>query len=206
MRKPLIAMSVLLIAAAGIVRAEVAAEAIPPEVILQFGPLAVGLIQMQFPDPPVKVDPSADKAVGYHVQEAYAVMALPDRSLTAKSVDDAGEKEVPVGVIATRALSVQEKDSVVSGDRLAVADFNGVFKIPLFFLSVKSKGADRELEVYSKGGKSILSVPLKKQASDAATPLNVHLSNIDTEKKRLDVTVSLGGAYEGTINLGAVEL
>jgi hypothetical protein len=206
MRKPLIAMSVLLIAAAGVVRAEVTAEAIPPEVILQFGPLAVGLIQMQFPNPPVKIDPAADKAVGYHVKEDFAVMALPDKNLTAKLVDDAGETEVPVGVIATRALSVQEKDAVVSGDRLAVADFNGVFKIPLFFLSVKAKGADRELEVYSKTGKAILSVPLKKQAGDAASPLNLRLTNIDVEKKKLDATVSLGGAYEGTINLGAVEL
>ena len=206
MRKRLIGAAVLLIAAAGVVRAEIAAEAIPPDFIIQFCPLAVALIQQQFPNPPVKVDPAADKAVGYHVKEMFAVVAMPDKNLTAKVVDDAGETEVPVGVIATRSLSLQEKDTVVNGDRLAVADFNGMFKIPLFFLSVKSKGTERELEVYSKSGKSILSVPLKKQASDAATPLNIRLTNIDAEKKKLDVTVSLGGAYEGTINLGAVEL
>jgi hypothetical protein len=206
MRKQLIGISMLLIAAAGVVRAEIAAEAIPANLIAQFGPFAVGLIQQQFPDPPVKVDPIAEKAVGYHVKEAYAVMVMPDKNLTAKVVEEAGEKEVPVGVLATRALSVQEKDAVVSGDRLAVADFNGQIKLPVFFLSVKSKGADRELEVYSKEGKPLLSVPLKKQAGDAELPLNVRLSNIDAEKKKLDATLSLGGTYEGTLNLGAVEL
>lgn len=205
MRKPLIGMSVLLIAVAGVVRAEVAAEAIPPDFLAQFSPFAVALIQQQFPNPPVKIDPQADKAVGYHVKEAFAVVAMPDKGLTAKAVEDAGETEVPVGVLATRSLSLQEKDAVVDGDRLAVADFNGMFKIPVFFLSVKSKGTDRELEVYSKTGKVILSVPLKKQASDAAMPLNVRLTNIDTEKKKLDATVTLNGAYEGTLNLGFVE-
>lgn len=206
MRKRLIGIPLLLIAAAGVVRAEVAAEAIPPDFLAQFSPFAVALIQQQFPDPPVKIDPAADKAVGYHVKEMFGVVAMPDKNLSAKAVEEAGEKEVPVGVIATRALSLQEKDAVVNGDRLAVADFNGMFKIPVFFLSVKSKGAERELEVYSKNGKPVLTVPLKKQSSDAATPLNIRLTNIDAEKRKLDATVSLGGAYEGTLNLGAVDL
>jgi hypothetical protein len=199
-------MAAMLAVTVGIAHAEVVADAIPADVLAQVAMFAVPLIQTQFPNPPVKIDPATDKVIGYHVDQKVALLMMPDKAFTAKSIEEAGEKEVPVGVIATRSLSLQEKDAVVGGDRLAVADFNGLYKLPVFFLAVKGNGADRILEVYSKEGKSLLSVPLKKQASDAAIPLNVKLTNIDLEKKKMDATLSLGGAYEGTLNLGIVEL
>ena len=205
-RKKLIGIAAVLVLAAGVARADVEAMAISPDYLAQVAPLAILLIQQQFPNAPVKVDPAADKAVGYHVEQKVGVVAMPDKNFSAKSIDEAGEKEVPVGVIATLSLSVQDKDTVISGDRLAVADLNGMAKLPLFFLAAHAKGADRVLEVYSKDGKPLVSIPLKKQASDAAMPLNVKLTNIKIEDKKLDATLILGGAYEGTLNLGVLQL
>jgi hypothetical protein len=205
-KRQLIGITAVLVLAAGIARAEAVAMAISPDYLAQVAPLAILLIQQQFPNAPVKVDPAADKVVGYHVDQKVGVVAMPDKNFTAKTIDDAGEKEVPVGVIATLALSVQDKDTVFSGDRLAVADLNGMAKLPLFFLAAKANGADRVLEVYSKDGKPLVSIPLKKQASDPAMPLNVKLTNIKIEDKKLDATLSLGGAYEGTLPLGVLQL
>ncbi|MGV3723664.1 MAG: hypothetical protein ACO1SX_22430 [Actinomycetota bacterium] len=136
MRKTLIALTVATAAVAGVARAETIAEAIPAEILGQYGLIAVLVIQQQFPNPPVKIDPAADRAVGYHVQQKAGVVAMPDRNLTLKSIEEATDKEVPVGVIATQSLSLQEKDSVIKADRLAVADLYGQIKLPLFFLAV----------------------------------------------------------------------
>ena len=49
-------------------------------------------------------------------------------------------------------------------------------------------------------------MPVKKQAGDANMPMAIKLTNIDLEKKKLDVTVSLGGAYESTLKLAYIDL
>lgn len=205
MRKTLIALTVATAAVVGVARAETMAEAIPAEILGQYGLIAVLVIQQQFPNPPVKVDPAADRAVGYHIQQKAGVVAMPDRNFTLKSIEEATDKDVPVGVIATQSLSLQEKDSVIKADRLAVADLNGQIKLPLFFLAVKAKGEDRVLEVYSKDGKSLLTAPLKKQKSEGDQALGVKLVNIDLEAKKVDATVSLANSYETTLHLGVLE-
>jgi hypothetical protein len=204
MRRPLIILSAAL-AVAGGARAAVNAEAIPPDFLQQFAPFAIQLIQQQFPNAPVKVDPSAEKTVGYHVQEMVGVVLMPDKNLTAKVVEEAGEKEVPIAVLATKSLAVGDKDGAVNKEKVAIADFNGMFKIPVFFLSVKGAAADRTLVVYSKEGTPLATAPLKKQAGDAAAPVQMKLTDIDLEKKTLNATVSLNGAYEGTLKLGFLE-
>jgi hypothetical protein len=208
MRRRLIGISLaaMTLAGVGAARAEVAAEAIPGDFIAQFAPLAVQLIQQQFPNPAVKVDPATDKAQGFHVKEMVGLVLMPDKNLTAKGIDEQGDKELPVGVLATKSLSLEDKDVVLAADKIAVADFNGMFKIPVFFLAVKAKGADRTLEVYGKDGKALASVPLKKQAGDAASLLTVKLTNIDLEKRKMDAVFSLAGAYEGTLKLGFLEI
>ena len=68
MRKNVLCLSLAGVLCAGIsvARAEdVMAEAIPADFIAQFAPFAALLIQQQFPEPPVKVEPAADKAQGY---------------------------------------------------------------------------------------------------------------------------------------------
>jgi hypothetical protein len=204
MRKSLIAVSLALVAVAGVARAEEAAEAIPPDFVQQFAPFAVQLIQQQFPNPAVKVEPNAEKTVGYHVKEQVGVVLMPDKNVTARTVEEAVDKEVPVAILATKSLSVQDKDTVVNGDRLAVADFNGMFKIPVFFLAVKGKGADRSLEVYSKDGKAVHSEPLKKATGEATGDVEVKLTNIQLEQKKLDASIRVSG-YEGTVKLGVLD-
>ena len=203
MRKSLIALS-LAVATAGVVHAQVAAEKIPADFLAQFAPFAIALLQQQFPNPPVKVDVSAEKALGYHVKEQVGVVVLPDKNLTGKAIEEAADKEIPAAVIATKSLSLEEKGELIGSDKLAVADFNGQIKIPVFFVSVKGKGEERTLEIYSKEGKPLVSVPLKKQAGDAEAPVDVKLTNIDLEKKKLDATISLGGAYETSLKLGVL--
>lgn len=209
MRKPLVGLSLaaLILAGVGAARAaDVTAEPIPPDFIQQFAPFAVQLIQQQFPNAPVKVDPQTDKAQGFHVKEMLGVVMMPDKNLTAEAIEKAADKDVPVAVLATKGLSVQNKDAVVGADKVAVADFNGMFKIPVFFLAIRGKGDDRTLEVYSKDGTSIDSVPVKKMAGDKESPCSIKISNIDIEKKKMDVIFSLGGAYETTVKLGSLDL
>ena len=90
MRKVALALSLALLAC-GTARAAVSAEPIPAELLQQIATFAVPLIQQQFPNPPVAVEPQADKAVGVHVQEMVGVFVMPDKNLTAKSVEGAGE-------------------------------------------------------------------------------------------------------------------
>jgi len=192
--------------AVGVARAEVAAEAIPADYIQQFAPLAVGLFQAQFPNPPVKVEPNAEKAHGYHLKEKIGVLVFPDKNVTAKSIEEAKDKEVPVGILATLSLTLETKDRVVPAEELAVADLNGQLKLPVFFLAVKAEGADRALTIYSKDGKALTTTTLKKQAGDANQPVGLKLTNIDVEKRKSDATVSIGGAYEGTLKLTYLKL
>lgn len=211
MRKNVLCLSVAgaLVAGIPMVRAaeNVMAEAIPADFIQQFAPFAVLLIQQQFPEPPVKVDLSAEKAQGFHVKEMLGIVLMPDKNLNAETVSKAGEKDSPVGVVATRSLTVEGKDAPVAADKLAVADFNGMIKIPVFFLSVKGKGEDRTLEVYSKEGTAVASAPLKKgAAADGDKPLAVKLTNIDLEKKKLDAVFSVSGGYEGTVKFSHLDL
>jgi len=207
MRKTFLCLSLAVVAAAGVARAEIMPEPIPADFIQQFAPLVIDLVQQQIPNPPVKVEANAEKALGYHFtveqgeKELLGVVAMPDKNLTAATVEKATDKGTPVGVLGMKSLSLVDKEDVFKADRLAVAELNGIFKMPVFFLSVKGSGADRTLEIYSKDGKALVSAPLKKQASDAAVPLNLKISNIDAAKKKADLTISLGGAYESTVKV-----
>jgi hypothetical protein len=207
MRRLWLPLSLAVIAAAGIARAEVVAEAIPSDTIQTVAPFAVQAIQQQFPNPPVKVDPNTEKIFGYHVKQAVAMVVVPDRNLTAKAIEETADSDVPVAIVTTKSLSFREKDkeTVVSGDKLAVADVNGVLKLPVFFLSIKRQGADRVLQIYSKDQKPVLSAPLKKEGEASDAPLTVKLTNIDLEKKTLDATFFLAGGYQSTFKLGFLE-
>jgi hypothetical protein len=206
MRTALVGIPLALIAAAALAQADITAEEIPADQVQLYAPFAMQLIQERFPDPPVKVDLNVDKAVGYHVKQQVGVIMMPDRNLTAKAIEEVGDKEIPVAVLATKSLTVQERDAAVPAERLAVADLNGTLKLPVFFLAVKGKGEDRTLEVYSKDKKSLVSAPLKKQAGDANVPVGLKLTNIDLDKRSLDVKFSLSGAYEGTVKLAHLAL
>jgi hypothetical protein len=205
MRTPRLLLALVTLAAAAVAaRAQVIAEPIPPEVIIQVAPIAVELLSKQIPNPPVKVEPSAEKTVGYHVMEKLGVVMVPDKNLTAEKVEQA-EGEVPVGILATRALTIEDRGAPINGEKLALIDFQGAFKLPVFFLSARASGETRHLEVYSKEGKPLLSLPLKKQASETKTPVAVKMTNIDLEKKKLDLALSVTGTYESTLNMAVIE-
>lgn len=188
----------------GVARAETMAEAIPADFIQQFAPFAVQIIQQQFPNPPVKVALDAPKTTGWHVMEKVGFVLLPDKSLTSKTAEEASDKELPVAVFATKALALQKGEAALPSAEQAEADFQGMFKIPVYFVSVKGKGTERELEIYSKPEKPVLEVPLKKAPGEAAAPISARASNIDLDKKKLDVTVNVGG-YEGSFKLAVTE-
>jgi hypothetical protein len=209
MKKSLIALGLMVGLTAGAVRAAaVEPEEIPAEFIQQFAPIATLLYQQQFPNPPVKVDPNAEKALGYHVKQEVAALAIPDKALSEAVLNEAKDKDVPVGVITAKSLSLiaKDKDETLPNEKLAVLDIQGQIKLALFFLAVQSEGDNKVLRIYGKDAKEpIATVPLKKMAGDAAKPIALKLTNVDTDKKRADMTLSLGGAYEGTVKLGFAE-
>jgi hypothetical protein len=206
MRKTVLTLSLVGLAAAGIARAEVAAEAIPPATVSAIAPIAAKLLQEQVQMPPVKVDLNPDKALGYHVQQKVAVVLMPDRAITAKAIEEVADKEIPVCVVATKSLCFQDKDVVISGDKLSYVEFEGTFKLPVFFLTVKGKDDERSLTIYSKNNTPLTTCALKKEAGDPETPVQVKLSNIDLEKKSLEVTFNIGGAYQSApMKMGFVD-
>lgn len=192
----------LLLLTAGIAWAQVVAEPIPKDALQLYAPIASQLIQTQFPNPPVKVDVDPSKAVGMHFQEKYGVFAMPDKTLTAESVSGAAEGGTPVGILATKDLAVADGAGSVQPDKISIADLNGMVKLPVFFLSVRSKGEERMLDVFSKDMKPLVTTPVKKVEGAAAAGISLKLMNIDLEKKTADAIVGLGGSYEATVRLG----
>lgn len=206
MRKLWIGLAVACVAAAA-ARAQIAAEPIPAEFLQQFAPFATALFQQQFPNPPVKLDLQADKAVGYHVKEMVGIVAVPDRNLSARAIEEIADRELPAGVVTTKSLSIQDRDTVINGDRLALLDLNGAAKLPVFFLAIRASGNERVLAIYAReAGKPLLTVPLKKQAGDLERPIALKLANIDPEKRTLEATLSFAGSYEATLKMAYVEL
>jgi hypothetical protein len=206
MKKGLIALGLIVGLAAGVRAADaVEAEAIPPDFIQQFAPVATLFFQQQFPNPPVKIDPNAEKALGYHVKESVAALAIPDKALTEAVIKDAKDKDVPVGVLTCKSLSLlaKDKDETLPADKVAILDIQGQIKLSVFFLAVQGEGDNRTLRIYSKDTKDPVAIaPLKKMSGDANNPIGMKLTNIDPEKKRAEMTLNLGGAYEGTVKLG----
>jgi hypothetical protein len=181
------------------------AEEVPPEQIQVYAPLAIQNAQAQFPNPPVKVDHDLQKVTGYHVQEKVGVFLFPDKNLSAKAAAEAGEKGIPVGVLVTKDLSLSDNGTAVPADRLAILEFGGAVKLPLFFLSLVGKGEERLLEVFSKDGKALAQVPLKKLETPIDSSLRQKLTNIDLEKKQVDVELTVGGSYFTTLHLAVTQ-
>lgn len=192
---------------AGVARAAVEAEAIPEDFIKQFAPIAVQLMQQQFPTPPVKVDLDADKTQGMHVPDSLGVVLIPDRTLTEKTVAEAKDKKAPVAALIMRALSVEKEGAAVAADKVALLDVMGTFKLPTFFLDVKGdKEEGRTLELYSKkDDEPVVTAPLTKKEGETKSTLTVKLTNIDPEKKKADAILRFPGGYEASVKLAFVE-
>jgi hypothetical protein len=191
-------------AGAGAARAQVTAEAIPLELVRQYAPFLVLVIQQQFPEPPVKLEPNAEKIQAFHIQENAGVVLLPDRKLTLDVLNEDDEREVPLGICCTRLLTVEHADKAVTGPRLAVADL-GEIKFPVLYLTASKRGDQRLLKVYSRDGTPIAEVPLTRSENTGPEMLGVKLTNIDLEKKKLDAVFTLGNGYQGTLKLTYLE-
>jgi hypothetical protein len=208
MRRSFVALSLATLALAGIARAEVTTQPVSDAAVQQYGALAVALLQQQAPKPPFKTDPNPEKAIGYQVKDADKegyVILMPDKAFTVKALDEATEKGTPVGVLATTSITIDDKDKLVGASKLAIIDLNGEVKIPLFYLSLKRKGDDRILDVYSKEGAPLLSLPLKKGTADATAPLGLKITKVDQSTKKLELALSLG-AYQTTLKMGYLAL
>lgn len=205
MRKSGLVLIGALSLAAGVVAAEVAVEAVPAEQLQLYAPIAAQLIQQQFPNPPVKVDVDTTKAQGYHIKEKVGMFLLPDKAVTADALKTAGDKGVPIGILVTKDLSVQEKDAPAPPTRIAIADLNGQVKLPVFYVTVKAKGDERFAEVFSKDEKPLATIPLKKIEAAGDTLVSLKLQNVDEEKKQLDAVLTLAGGHEFTLRMGTIE-
>ncbi|MBM3458333.1 MAG: hypothetical protein FJX77_07355 [Armatimonadetes bacterium] len=205
MARTWVAISLGLLAAVGVARAEVMAEALPAEQIQLYAPIAKQLIQEQFPNPPIKVDSDPARTFGYHVQEKIGVFVMPDRAISPAAVKDPGDKSVPVALLVTKDLSIREKDTPVPPTRLAVADLNGQIKLPVFYVAVRAQGDDRIVDVYSREAKPLASIAAKKLAAAPDEPVGLKLSGVDLEKKQANAILTVAGGYEATLPLGVIE-
>jgi hypothetical protein len=135
-------------------------------------------------------------------------VALPVKGLAAKTIEEAGEKPVPVGVIALRNIAFVADGKKLTLDQVPTIDpGNGQPKGAVLFFAVRKQGNDRVLEVYGLGEKPLGRATLAKTATAdaAAKPIGMKLVGIDKNAGHADVAVILGGAYQGTLQFGPTE-
>lgn len=195
----------LAVVAAGAAWAQDGLVMVPDDTVRQVAPLILEALSEHHANMPVKVDGVADKTVAYRA-EGPALLLIPDRNLAAKAVREAGEKTVPAGVVALRALVPVADGKRVSAEKLALLTPEGQGRdVVLLFLGVKKEGANLVLEVYSKEQQPLFKAPLtaKPNPENGALPLTATFANIDKAAKQADVVVHLDGAYQANVRIAA---
>jgi hypothetical protein len=200
-------MGALLLAAQAAPCEEIALERVPDEAVRMGVTRLSTLISRMFPDPPVKVSPSADTSAAYK-GEGVVLLVVPDSGLGKKSLEEASEKATPAGWLVVRGLGPVVEGGIPPLDRLATLESDGnEGRVTLLFLAVRREGEKRLLEIYSRGTKPLLRLTLSRKEGAAARtlPLDVNLHNLDPAAKQVDCLVLLPDGHQAELRLGANE-
>jgi len=190
----------------GIARAQEGIEKVPDDAIRQVAPHILASITQNLPGAGIKIDGVPDNALGFR-RESAALLLMPDRGFTAKTIEGVGEKVVPVGLLLLKNLSPLVKGQVPAPDQLALLGPDGDLKaVTVLFLGVHKLESGLVLEVYSKDSKPLYQVPLKSKAeARGAALLEGKFANVDQTARQADFVATFGGAYEATIRIAGKE-
>jgi hypothetical protein len=173
---------------------------VPPE---QLRPIAelIAMAAGEVKDPPVTVAPDPERALGFRVEENAGLVLLPDKNLTADALKAAGEKPLPVAVAVMRGASVADAKGLVTDDRRQTITIRDR-PVGIFWLAARKNGENLVLEVYSKGGKPLITSPLRAANGDAKVPVGLAFENLDTTTHQADRVVTLAGAQRAPVRVG----
>ena len=180
-------------------------DAIPEKELKAYASTVLEIIQGQFPDPPVTVDADTDHPMGFHQAKAAAIVFLPDRGLNMDRLRNA-VKPVPVGLLLTVGLSVipagAEKPAPL--DEIAAVEVTEELKLPVFYLAARKQDDGLMLDVFSKNGKALLSVPVTKANTEEkpASRARLTITDFDEKTQRAKARVIFPDASQAEIPLG----
>lgn len=163
-----------------------------------FGEQVAKIDDLQF-----KPDVDTEKPCAFHAENKYGAMVVPDRNLSAATVEKAGKERIPVGHLWTRNLAPAVDGTVTPNAKLrlvTVSVDNNDHNLPFYLLGLR-KNADGNLEllVYGKEKEPIVNVPLKKV--DAAQDLPIELDGKKGENETGVLIVNLLGKYQAQITV-----
>lgn len=199
----------LTVALVGVALAQTEVMMVPDETVQQVAPKVIAALSQNFPNAPLKIDGVAEKTVAYHSGDSPALLLMPDRGFTAKTVADAGEKTAPAGVLALRGLVPVLEGKRLPSEKLAkLAPDGNAHDVGVLFLGVK-KGTNGNpvLEAYSADPKPLLEVSLARKTTkeEGMRPLTAEFANLDRTAKQADMVITLDGTYEATLRIASPE-
>lgn len=170
---------------------------LPQDEAKQYAKLCVE--QTTLTDAQISMTVDADKP--YAVRgEGGGAMAIPDRKLSAASIENAGKEIVPVGQLWLRKWRPALNGKITPDDKLRIMQINIEGKarpMPLLLLGVRQGAKGRELVVFAKGSEPLLVLPLKKV--EFVTELPVEIAWERGEKSSDPLTITILGKYQAVL-------
>jgi hypothetical protein len=155
----------------------------------------------------IKLDPA--KPVGVKAGD-YGALIIPAAELKAEDLDKVGEKPTPLAQLWLRQLVPFVNGSAIADSDLRKVDItidDRQYSLPLLLLGVaKGSGGKLELNVYTKGTKPALTIPLEKAddaAIDSSNPIT--LDGRDNGDGTGAVILKILGKYEATVTVMPAE-
>jgi hypothetical protein len=158
-------------------------------------------------DAPFAVDADVDKPQGIKAQ-GVGLLALPDRKLTIKTLNEAGAAIVPVGELWTLKVSVAADGKAPASERLrlvTVTDEEKSREVQLYFLgAAKSEQGKLELIVFAKDREPLLRVPLA-QLAGAKQEYPIEVAGQKKDDTSATLFLRLFGEYEAQLPVTKAE-
>jgi hypothetical protein len=149
---------------------------------------------------PVKVELDAEKPYAVHHND-HGALVIPVKSLTAETIEKAGEQFVPVGQLWFRDLTlVTDKKPIPKASFQTVTVTHDDKEITLVrcYLGVRKVKNSLSLVILSKDMKPLKVVTLKKEESKQEMPIEFQAKAGDGEAV---VTLNLLGKYTGSLTV-----
>ena len=173
---------------------------LPEESVQQFAPQLIEGANKEFDNAPVRPELNAEKAVGLQSDDGGGMILAPENGLSAEKIKSAGEKPVSLGVLFSLQVALVGKDGPLTNEQLTLVplDDNEV-QAALLTVRAGEDGA-RILEVYGKGEKPLLSVPLKAIKGDGGG-VTLKTSNFDGNVGTADLALTIDGKYRADLKI-----
>ena len=171
---------------------------LPKETVNQYaGPLAEAA-NGQFGKAPLAPELEVEAAKGLASDAGGGMIFIPQKGLSAEGLAKAGQKPVSLGVLFSLQVSLVGKTGPLTNEQLTTVEVNGSVIQAALLLVRAGKGDARILDVYGKGKKPIISVPLTAIKA-GGSGITLQVENFDGNTGTGDLQVTIAGKYQATL-------